>query len=521
MVPLVLERLGRPNTIAIVVCPLVALMEDQVREAKKLGVRAGQLGVDDEQQIIAGHFSLVFGSPEAWLLNSKWRRMLNTRIYQQNLVGIVVDEAHVTYKWGQAAKGDNPFRESFSKLGELRSIAKAGTPFLALTASADIQSRSRVTKILQMDNAIHIIASPNKTNIRLGICRVPRDRNNCLDWIVRCVADKGTTMQPVLIYCPTMQLVGKVFGYLKAELQSQAWVDGDPDRKAENLLIGMFHSKTLQKYKDRVLSSLRGEGNCRVVVATTALGMGLNFPNVSHIVMFGAPGDLETIVQQVGRAGRQGQQAHAILYDNRRYINVDKEVTQLLTVKNSCVRKYLYTHFEEEPTNVNPGHLCCTFCHTVCACSSGICTEPTPNYEQQLENKQVSLRSRTVNDKDRSAIADLLDEYRVKLMNSSPHLVTSFAACTGFSQELVDAVLSHCEHIFDLAYIMNNLPVFILEHAKEILIIIADVFGDFDLDVQSGLVDSFCEPDLYFRNYFDDDDLSDASRSQVSSESDY
>lgn len=391
---------------------------------------------------------------------------------------------------------------------------------MALTASADIQSRGKVTKILQMEKAIHITASPNKTNIRLGICQVPRDKMNCLDWIVRCVEDKGTTMQPVLIYCPTMQLVGKVFGYLKAELQSKAWVDGDPDRKAENLLIGMFHSKTLQKYKDRVLSSLRGEGNCRVVVATTALGMGLNFPDVSHIVMFGAPGDLETIVQQVGRAGRHGQQAHAILYDNHRYTNVDKEVRQLLKVRNSCVRKYLYTHFEEEPTNVNPGHLCCTYCHTVCTCSSGTCTVPTPNYEQ-LENKQVSLRSRKVNDEDKSLIADLLDEYRVKLISSSPNLVTSFAACTGFSQELVDAVLHHSEHIFDLAYIMNNLPVFRLEHAKEILIIIADVFGDFDLNVEPGLNDSFCEPDLYFTNYFDDDDLSDASRSQVSSESDY
>lgn len=389
-----------------------------------------------------------------------------------------------------------------------------------MTASADIQSRSQVTKILQMDKAIHITASPNKTNIRLGICRVPRDRMDCLDWIVRCVADKGTTMQPVLIYCPTMNLVGKVFGYIKAELQSQAWVNGDPDRKAENLLIGMFHSKTLKKYKDRVLSSLTGEGNCRVVVATTALGMGLNFPNVSHIVMFGAPADLETIVQQVGRAGRQGQQAHAILYDNQRYVNVDKEVRQLLSVKNSCVRKYLYQHFEEEPSNVNPGHLCCTYCHTVCACSSGTCTEPTPTYEQ-LESKEVSLRSRKVSDKDKSAIADLLDDYRAKLISSSPNLVTSFAACTGFSQELVDAVLSHCEHIFDLAYIMNNLPVFRLEHGKEIMIIIADVFGDFDVDVQSGLADSFCEPDLYLSNYFDNDDLSDASRSQVSSESDY
>ncbi|CAL8240103.1 unnamed protein product [Gadus morhua 'NCC'] len=97
--------------------------------------------------------------------------MLASTIYQDNLIGIVVDEVHVTYKWGEASKGESAFRESFAKLGELRSIAKEGTPVLALTASADIKSRSRVIRLLHMDNAVQIIASPNKTNIRLGLCK--------------------------------------------------------------------------------------------------------------------------------------------------------------------------------------------------------------------------------------------------------------------------------------------------------------------------------------------------------------
>lgn len=73
---------------------------------------------------------------------------------------------------------------------------------------------------------------------------------SCLDWTVVEVKDKGTSMQPILIYCPTMKTVGKVFRYLKAELQSQAWVDGDPEQKIDNLLIGIFHSKTLPQNKD-------------------------------------------------------------------------------------------------------------------------------------------------------------------------------------------------------------------------------------------------------------------------------
>lgn len=80
-----------------------------------------------------------------------------------------------------------------------------------------------------------------------------------------------------------------------------------------------------------------------MVVATTALGMGLNFPNVSHVVMYGLPVDVENIVQQVGRAGRNGLQSHSILYARKQpEPGVDPEVRQLLdTGFKSCFRKAL------------------------------------------------------------------------------------------------------------------------------------------------------------------------------------
>ena len=80
-------------------------------------------------------------------------------------------------------------------------------------------------------------------------------------------------MQPVLIYCLSLQTVGKVFCYLKAELQDNASVDRDPEHKTDSLLIGMCHSKTPPQNKTRGLSSLTEEGSCMGVVATTALGI--------------------------------------------------------------------------------------------------------------------------------------------------------------------------------------------------------------------------------------------------------
>ena len=111
--------------------------------------------------------------------------------------------------------------------------------------------------------------------------------------------------------------------------------------------------------------------------------MGLNFPNVSHVVMYGAPDACESIVQQVGRAGRNGLEAHAVLYNIRRTGNVDQEVHEVLQVgKTSCFRKALFDKFEENSVRLEPGHKCCTSCHKTCSSNdSGGCAVPVPSYE--------------------------------------------------------------------------------------------------------------------------------------------
>ncbi|XP_056110896.1 ATP-dependent DNA helicase RecQ-like [Rhinichthys klamathensis goyatoka] len=368
MAPLVVKEMGLvQHPIVIIVSPLIALIEDQIREAGKLGVTGMQLGGRNENDILDGRCQLVFGSPESWL-NEKWRSMLASEVYLKNLVGIVVDE-------------EISFRESFARLGELRSIVKEGTPVMALTASADIVNRGRVTTLLNMVKATQVTVSPNRSNIRLGLKHVPSHDLDCMDWVVTEVREKRLLMLPIIIYCRSLKAVGRVFCRLKAKLEEDAWVNRDPEHKAENMLIGMFHSKTLPQYKQRVLASFTGEGSCRVVVATTALGMGLNFPNISHVVMYGAPEDVEDIVQQVGRAGRNSLPSHAVLYDIQASPRVDKTVKALIHAgTQGCFRKALFSHFEEHTTSLELGHLCCTYCHSMCSCSSGVCVEPTPKH---------------------------------------------------------------------------------------------------------------------------------------------
>ncbi|CAB1423608.1 unnamed protein product [Pleuronectes platessa] len=99
---MVAKKMGHnENPVVIVVSPLVTLMEDQVKEATEMGIMSMQLGVQDEVDITGGSCQLLFGSPESWLLNKKWRDMLGSDVFHANVIVIVVDEVHLTYKCSQ------------------------------------------------------------------------------------------------------------------------------------------------------------------------------------------------------------------------------------------------------------------------------------------------------------------------------------------------------------------------------------------------------------------------------------
>ena len=99
LVPHVLKEMGMDEKILIVISPLLALMDNQIKEAAKFDLTALQIGVHNDSDIMNGQCSLVFGTPEAWILNDKWRNMLHSDIYREKVFGIVVDEVHMTYKW--------------------------------------------------------------------------------------------------------------------------------------------------------------------------------------------------------------------------------------------------------------------------------------------------------------------------------------------------------------------------------------------------------------------------------------
>eukprot|EP00058_Branchiostoma_floridae_P006476 XP_002591964.1 hypothetical protein BRAFLDRAFT_79557 [Branchiostoma floridae] len=193
------DRLKTANfPIVIVLSPLVALINDQVKAARRLGLTAVSLGdasAEELRDVVRGKFQLVFGNPETWVLSSKWRDMLRSEVYQDNLLGLVVDEAHKTPAWGEAvSRGGAPFRTCFGRVSELRSLCKYGTPVLALTASAELPTRKDIVRLLSMNSDTTFVeANPDRPNIRLGVVRVKGSDLSCLDWIVTGLKEQQTS----------------------------------------------------------------------------------------------------------------------------------------------------------------------------------------------------------------------------------------------------------------------------------------------------------------------------------------
>ena len=127
-------------------------------------------------------------------------------------------------------------------------------------------------------------------------------------WLVEKLIVEKQACPRTLVYCKTTKECGQLFSFFKMELKENAYVSSD--HKSDNMLIGMFHHNTLDKHKGRVTTSLyKPSGTCRVVFATNALGMGINFTDIAYVIHYGPPRNIEDFVQEIGRAGRDGRRA--------------------------------------------------------------------------------------------------------------------------------------------------------------------------------------------------------------------
>ena len=328
-----------------------------------------------------------------------------------------------------------------------------------------------------------------------------------------------------------MQEIASVFGYLLTSLGDHAYATAQEKLPARRI-IGIFHSLTWSKYKTRVSQSFKGsDGVLRVVIASSALSMGFNYPEVRYVIHLGPARSIVDHIQQAGRAERDGCQSHnvvlyygqqlsqcGVLYYGQQLSQCEQAVKEFVKA-NGFFRKELYKTLDSGVDSVMPLHDCCNSCANSCSCSHDSCDIlPLPFETAPAAAASEVRNSRSVTPVDKETLKEAIVEYKNSLSSNSS-LVLDRVTSHGFSDCLVEDVLTFRPEIFTLTDVLEKLPVFSLTHAKAILEIFDEIVEDvYDCGELMGLLEDGHKMEsiehLWNDHYFDisDSDSDDPDR---------
>ncbi|MFM2045710.1 MAG: ATP-dependent helicase RecQ [Pseudomonadota bacterium] len=273
--------------VAIVVSPLIALMRDQVDALRQAGVRAAYLNstldwrdaLEIERACETGDLDLLYVAPER-LVTPRFLDLMD----RSHIALFALDEAHCVSQWG------HDFRPEYLQLSILHERFPT-VPRIALTATADAQTRADIVNRLNLHEARRFVASFDRPNITYRIQTKDAERRQLLDFIRR---DHGEDAG--IVYCMSRNKVDTIAQWLKDQ-----GVDALPYHAGLDV-------QTRQANQDRFI---KAEGV--VMVATVAFGMGIDKPNVRFVVHMDPPRSLEAYYQETGRAGRDGLPAEVLM----------------------------------------------------------------------------------------------------------------------------------------------------------------------------------------------------------------
>lgn len=282
--------------LTLVVSPLVALMENQVKELRDRSLPAALLHSELSthqrrqtlQQLERQQLRLLYLSPETLLSAPVWERLSQPQL---EINGLILDEAHCLVQWGDT------FRPAYRRLGAVRPALLKSKPtgtqmaIAAFTATADPAAQKTIAQVLQLQQPAIFRQNPYRQNLHLKVQIVwtPRGRRQQL---LKFIAATG---QAGLVYVRTRR---------DSESLAQ-WL-------GQNGYTTAAYHAGLSPDQRRAIEAKWLHGEMPFVICTSAFGMGINKPNVRWVVHFHAPLLLSEYVQEIGRAGRDGKPSIAL-----------------------------------------------------------------------------------------------------------------------------------------------------------------------------------------------------------------
>ncbi len=344
--------------LTIVVSPLIALMHDQIRALETIGIDAVALNSsldwnkysDNIKKIRNGEIRLLFVAPET-LLTERCKELISS----VKVDCFAIDEAHCISEWG------HDFRPEYRQLASIRELFPNAV-CLALTATATNKVRKDIKKILQLEEPKEFVASFNRKNIFLEVKQKQKSFDQAKEFLAEHKGESG------IIYCfsrkqaDTLSVQLSVLGY-----------------NAKPYHAGLSDSLR-QKTQNEFIND-----DIQIITATVAFGMGIDKPNVRFVIHFDLPKSIEQYYQEIGRAGRDGYPAHALLFFSGadifklKYLFQDKNASErkkaekmLSEISNyaqafSCRRRLLLKYFGEKLSQndiieLQSDYPCCDVC---------------------------------------------------------------------------------------------------------------------------------------------------------------